>query len=161
MKKLFISLCLLIVAISASAQFERGKVFVNTSLTGLDLSYNKSSKGHFGVEAMGGYFLLDNIALTGNICMDLGDAVDAYSFGVRGRYYFENNGIYIGAMLKDTSYSFKEASNDNDFAIVGEAGYAFFLSRTVTIEPAIYYSQSFTDNDYTQFGLKVGFSFYF
>lgn len=161
MKKLFISVCLLVIAISANAQFERGKVVLNTSLTGLDLSYSESSKGHFGLEAMGGYFLLDNIALTGNVGMSLNDAVNTYSFGVGGRYYFESNGIYIGAMLKDTSYSLKDADSDNDFAIVGEAGYAFFLSRSVTIEPAIYYSQSFSDNDYTKFGLKVGFSFYF
>ena len=42
-----------------------------------------------------------------------------------------------------------------------EVGYAFFISRTVTIEPAIYYDQSFKDHSkYSTVGLKVGFGIY-
>ena len=40
-------------------------------------------------------------------------------------------------------------------------GYAYFLSRTVTIEPAIYYDQSFKDHSkYSTIGLKVGIGVY-
>jgi len=39
-----------------------------------------------------------------------------------------------------------------------EGGYAFFLSRTVTIEPAVYWD---INKDRSEFGLKVGFGFYF
>ncbi|BDW79469.1 hypothetical protein BFINE_52640 [Bacteroides finegoldii DSM 17565] len=42
-----------------------------------------------------------------------------------------------------------------------EAGYAYFLSRTVTIEPAVYYKWRFDDSDNSRFGIKVGFGFYF
>ena len=39
-----------------------------------------------------------------------------------------------------------------------EAGYAFFLSRTVTIEPAAYWN---VNGDRSKFGVKVGFGLYF
>ena len=35
---------------------------------------------------------------------------------------------------------------------------AYFLSRTVTIEPAVYWD---INKDRSEFGLKVGFGFYF
>jgi hypothetical protein len=162
MKKILITLCLFATfATAAHAQFERGKVVLNTSLTGLNLSYSDSEKGHFGLNAMGGYFILDNFALTGTVGMDLADQVNKYHFGVGGRYYMATNGLYFGGMVQDTSYSYKDADSDNDFSLVGEAGYAFFLSRTVTIEPAVYYNLSLSNGDYSTIGLKVGFSFYF
>ena len=120
MKKFFLGLCLLIVSVAADAQFERGKVVLNTSLSGFDMSYNKQTKGHLGLDVMGGYFILDNFALTGTLGMDLSDAVNQYHFGVGARYYLEDNGLYFGGMVKDTSYSYKKASNDNDFALQAE-----------------------------------------
>ena len=51
--------------------------------------------------------------------------------------------------------------NYNDVMPGVEVGYAFFLSRTVTIEPAVYYNQSLKNHsDYSEFGLKVGFGIY-
>ena len=97
MKKLMWIVCLLVVSVTAQAQFEKGKWIVNPSVTGLGLSYSKSEKTQFGLQAQGG----------------------------------------------------------------AEAGYAFFLTRTVTIEPAVYYDLSFKDSDLSKFGLKVGFGFYF
>ena len=42
-----------------------------------------------------------------------------------------------------------------------EVGYSFFVSRTVTIEPAIYYDQSFKNHsDYSTIGLKIGLGVY-
>ena len=42
-----------------------------------------------------------------------------------------------------------------------EVGYAFFISRTVTIEPSVYYQQSFKDHsEYSKIGLRVGFGIY-
>lgn len=57
-------------------------------------------------------------------------------------------------------YNWK-VGDTTDFALGAEAGYAFFLTRTVTIEPAVYYDLSFKDSDWSKFGLKVGFGFYF
>ena len=41
-----------------------------------------------------------------------------------------------------------------------EVGYAFFINRSVTIEPAIYYDQSFKTHNYSNIGLKVGLGIY-
>ena len=39
MKKLALAICLLVVSIAAQAQFEKGKMILNPSVTGLDFSY--------------------------------------------------------------------------------------------------------------------------
>lgn len=41
-----------------------------------------------------------------------------------------------------------------------EVGYAFFINRSVTIEPAIYYDQSIKSSNYSTVGLKVGIGVY-
>ena len=42
-----------------------------------------------------------------------------------------------------------------------EVGYAFFLNKNVTIEPAIYYDQSFKNHsDYSKIGFKLGLGVY-
>ena len=38
MKKLALAICLLVVSIAAQAQFEKGKMILNPSVTGLDFS---------------------------------------------------------------------------------------------------------------------------
>mgnify|MGYP007007948877 CR=1 FL=1 len=48
MKKLMWIVCLLVVSVTAQAQFEKGKWIVNPSVTGLGLSYSKSEKTQFG-----------------------------------------------------------------------------------------------------------------
>ena len=42
-----------------------------------------------------------------------------------------------------------------------QLGYAFFLNRTVTIEPELYYNQSLKDQDYSGLGLRISFGIYF
>jgi hypothetical protein len=161
MKKLAIVLCLLIVSIAAKAQFERGKWMVNAQLSNIGLSYSNDEKGHFGVSAGGGYFLLDNIALTASFGMDMNDDINKYSFGLGGRYYFEQNGLFLGGGIKARRYAYDNAPDTNDFGLSMEGGYAFFLSRTVTIEPSVYYDLSMKNGDNSKIGAKVGFSLYF
>ena len=161
MKKIFVVISLLIVSMAANAQFERGKVLINASLSGASLSYSSQEKGHFGLEANTGYFIVDNVALTSTIGMSLNDNVDAYHFGIGGRYYFDNCGIFVGGGLKATDYNYKDASDVNDFALTAECGYAFFISKKITVEPCAYYDFSLKDSDYSKLGVMVGFSLYF
>ena len=43
-----------------------------------------------------------------------------------------------------------------------QIGYAFFLNRTVTIEPEIYYNQSLKcHSDYSGFGVRISFGIFF
>jgi len=41
-----------------------------------------------------------------------------------------------------------------------ELGYAFFVNRSVTNEPAVYYDHSFKNSDYSTVGLKIGIGIY-
>ena len=146
MKKLALFVCLLVVTVAAQAQFEKGKWIINPSVTGLNLSYNtESEKASFGLQAKGGAFLVDNVALLVSAGAQWkGGGTDTYMLGVGGRYYINKVGVYLGA-------DFNLQREDWD-------GGAFFLSRTVTIEPAAYWN---INKDRSEFGLKVGFGFYF
>ena len=147
MKKLALAICLLLASIAAQAQFEKGTMILNPSVTGLDFSYSKNDDAKFGIGAQAGTFLADGFALMVNAGADWSQPVDIYTLGTGARCYFNTTGVYIGGGL--------------DWGLGIEAGYAYFLSRTVTIEPAVYYKWRFDDSDNSRFGIKVGFGFYF
>jgi hypothetical protein len=107
MKKLMWIVCLLVVSVTAQAQFEKGKWIVNPSVTGLGLSYSKSEKTQFGLQAQGGAFLVDNVALMLTAGANWSKPEDKYTLGVGGRYYFDKCGIYLGAGLKMNRYNWK------------------------------------------------------
>lgn len=161
MKRLALLICLLVATMVVQAQFEKGKWFVNPSVTGLNLSYNtEADKVSFGIEANGGAFLMDNVALLvkAGAGWNQGDLrKDVYTLGVGGRYYFDKIGIYLGADVNLNRYDW-DGGDRTLFGFGMEAGYAFFLTRTVTIEPAVYWD---INKDRSVLGLKVGFGFYF
>lgn len=84
--------------------------------------------------------------------------LDVYTLGVGGRYYFDKIGVYLGADVNVDRWDWGHDLDDTKFSFGLEAGYAFFLTRTVTIEPAAYWN---VNSDRSKFGLKVGFGFYF
>lgn len=158
-KKIILLVTALLMTITASAQFEEGKLYSGASLTGLNLSYNGADELNLGVQAKLGYMIEDDLMLLGNASFQTSSSKgipNSMSLGVGGRYYIEQNGIYLGVNAK-----FVHTKSYNDFMPGVEVGYAFFISRTVTIEPAIYYDQSFKDHSkYSTVGLKVGFGIY-
>lgn len=85
------------------------------------------------------------------------NGADIYSLGVGGRYYFSKVGVFLGANVNVDRYDWGNL-DDTKFSFGMEAGYAFFLSRTVTIEPAAYWN---VNGDRSKFGVKVGFGLYF
>ncbi|WP_291530413.1 outer membrane beta-barrel protein [Bacteroides sp. UBA939] len=161
MKKLVLLVCLLVATVAAQAQFEKGKWILNPSISGLGLSHStETDKTSFGVEAKGGAFLLNNVALllhAGASWNDNGSDTDLYTLGLGGRYYFSKVGIYLGADVKVNRWEETEG-NKTRVSFGSEAGYAFFLSKTVTLEPAVYWD---VNKDYSEFGFKVGFGLYF
>lgn len=159
MKKLMLLVCLLVASVAARAQFEKGKWIVSPSLTGLELSHDTGTdKTSFGLEVKGGAFLIDNVALLVNGAAKWNEnGADIYSLGVGGRYYFSNVGVFLGANVNVDRYDWGNL-DDTKFSFGMEAGYAFFLSRTVTIEPAAYWN---VNGDRSKFGVKVGFGLYF
>lgn len=157
-KKIALLMMVLAVALSANAQFEKGKKYVGASLTGLNLSYNGNDKFNLGLNGQGGYFLIDNVLAMANVgYQGNGEAPDALTLGVGGRYYILQNGIFLGANVQYT-----HAYDDyNDVMPSVEVGYAFFINRFITIEPALYYQQSFKDHsNYSTVGLRIGLGVY-
>ena len=159
MKRFAFILALMLATIAAKAQFQQGKGYIGASLTGLNMSYNGADGLNLGVEAKAGYLFADNWMLLGNVSYEHNgsDAVaDHISAGVGTRYYIIQNGLYLGA-----NCNFVHANHSyNDVMPSAEVGYAFFINRSVTIEPAVYYKHSFKDSDYSTIGLKVGIGIY-
>lgn len=161
MKKLTMMLCLLVCTLAAHAQFEKGKWFVNPSLTGLELSHHTGTdKTSFGFEAKGGAFVVDNVALmvqAGAKWNQSSTDTDVFALGAGARYYLDQVGVFLGGSIGVERWDYGQ-TDDTKLTFGLEAGYAFFLSRTITLEPGVYWN---INDDYSKFGVKVGFGFYF
>ncbi len=160
MKKVLMLLVVLSVAITSRAQFEHGKHYIQASLTGFNLNYCGADDLNIGIEARGGYLFNDNWMLLAQIGWQHNGnktVADEGSLGVGGRYYIIQNGLYLGVNVKYVH----NYHSYNDFMPGIEVGYAFFVSKTVTFEPAVYYDQSFTNHsDYSRIGLRIGVGVY-
>ncbi|MBF1452083.1 MAG: hypothetical protein HXN72_01175 [Prevotella pallens] len=159
MKKLSFILLSLTFSLCIHAQFQEGKGYIGASLTGFNLHYNAHDKFNLGLEAKLGYFAWDNIMLLANVSAEHNGSeavADHISVGAGGRYYITQNGLYLGAGCK-----FLHANHSyNDIMVGTEIGYAFFINRSVTIEPALYYDHSFKDANYSTVGFKLGLGIY-
>lgn len=163
MKKILVSLVMLVVVtLSAQAQFEKDTWYVNASLTGLDLTHSKAEGTRFGFQAGGGGFLADNLALLINFKGQyVKHGVDETMLGTQLRYYFSQCGVYGGLGLAYKHLSIGSVK-ENLICFTPEVGYAFFLNKNLTLEPAIYYDLSLNEfKDYSKFGFKIGFGYYF
>ena len=156
MKKILMAAICLMMAMSVNAQkvlnesttpFEESKFYVGASFSGLSLSYSKASDWSFGLSAKAGYLFRDN-------WMALG--VFDYQNGAGVRYFFERNGIFVGLTPK-----YSHQPGIDEFKPEVNVGYAFFLGHYVTLEPELYYEQSFKESKYSQFGLRLGLGVYF
>ena len=159
MKKIIMSLALLAITLTASAQFQQGKGYLGASLTGLNMSYNGENGLNLGVQAKAGYLFEDNWMLLGEVGYEhygKDKIADKASIGVGFRYYIIQNGLFLGANCNLVHGN----HNYNDVMPGAEVGYAFFVNRSVTIEPSVYYKQSFKGSDYSTIGLKVGVGIY-
>ena len=118
----------------------------------------KVLKLRFGLEGTAGYFVGDCLMARAVLAYNHEKHNDKLSVGAGMRYYFDQCGVFLGAGAEYVHHS----PNWNDVQIPLEVGYAFFLNRYLTVEPAIYYKMSLDDfSDKTTVGLRVGFGFYF
>ncbi|MGG6544733.1 UNVERIFIED_CONTAM: hypothetical protein NY100_04810 [Prevotella sp. 15_C9] len=158
-KKIMMLTTALLLTLGANAQFHEGKAYLGASATGLNLHYNGQDKFNVGLEARAGYFAWDDVMLLGTFSAEHNgsDAVaDHIVVGAGARYYITQNGLYLGAGCK-----FLHANHSYNDAMPGvEVGYAYFINRSVTIEPAIYYDHSFKNSDYSTIGFKIGIGIY-
>lgn len=155
MRKLAFTLMFaLIGATSAFAQFEKGKKYIGASMSGFDMSYSETTKFHLGIDVLGGWMVARDWMVMGEVGFDFHNK-DAHSVsvGARGRYYIEQNGLFLSLGAK----YLHEWKSYNDFYLTPEVGYCLFLNRNVMLEPSIYYNMSMTNfGDKSRFGLKVG-----
>ena len=155
MKKVFLLLAVLATTLSANAQFEKGKAYIGAGLTGFDIS-SQAKKFHLGVSAKAGYLFMDNLMATAQVGYEhLKDSPDVFTIGAGARYYIIQNGLYLGATMK-----YYHTDNYNDFRPGVQVGYAFFISRTVTIEPELYMDFSTKKFDDSAYGLGVSLGVY-
>ena len=156
-KKFAMFFAAMMVSLASHAQFEAGKTYVGASLSGFDLSYSGLAGGRLGLQGKAGYMMADNWMGVAQLSYDKQKSVPyTMSLGAGVRCYIVQNGLYLGA-----SASYKHAKGYNDLMPGIQIGYAFFVNRTVTIEPEIYYDQSLKSHkDYSQVGLRVGIGIY-
>ena len=155
MKKIALFLVALVMSVAANAQFEQGKGYLGASLSGFDLS-SQAKKFHLKLDAKLGYMFADNLMALGEVGYEkTEDMPYTLSAGAGARYYIIQNGLYLGAGLK---YSHRE--DFNDLVPNLHLGYAFFLSRTVTLEPELYFDFSTKSSDYSNYGLRIGVGVY-
>ena len=170
MKKLMMAAIGLMMATGVNAQylndsetpFTEGKFYVSASASSASFSYSKSTDFKLGLNAKAGYLFMDNLMVLGVVEFSGQNNFDVLTtqVGAGVRYYFESNGIYLGAIAKYAHVKAFE-SDFSDFRPEAHAGYCFFLGRHVTLEPEAYYEHSFKDSDYSGFGLRLGLGIYF
>lgn len=165
MKKIILSLLLLVSTLSASAQFSFETKYFNASMTGLDLSYGSDSRLNLGIEATGGYFFDDAWMLYGRFGYNHqhikgpGNDVNNLSVGAGVRYYILQNGLFLGAGAK---FVHENRHPGNFFDLTPEVGYCFYLNHNLSIEPVVYYDLCI--NQYSagsKVGLRIGLGYYF
>lgn len=158
MKKWMTTLLLCAVTLGAHAQFQKGTKYVGASLSGLSLSYSSNERFRLGLDVDAGYFVADCLMLKANVGYDHTRVLDDVRVGATARYYFSQNGIYMGAGAEYNHFT----KNNNDVMIPVEVGYAFYLNHYVTLEPAVYYKMSLHDfSGNSTVGFRVGVGFYF
>lgn len=164
MKKSFLLLLFAVVSMSSFAQFEKGTKYVGASLTGLNISYSSGEKFGLGLQGVGGYFFADSWMATAKLEYNHqwmpapSNDINAVTIGAGARYYFQSNGIFLGAGLQ-----YKHAAANLDYLQVPlEVGYCYYLNQYVSIEPAIYFEPCLNKfSDGTKVGLRIGLGFYF
>lgn len=160
MKKLFVAMTLaMLCASNVFAQFEKGKWYANASLSNIGLSYSEREDLRMGLNLNAGYTLEDNWMILAEGGFDYSNSQwSSLYLGAKGRYYIEQNGLFLGAGVK-LMHAYKSV---NDVMFTPEAGYCFFLNKHVTVEPCVYYDMSLTEfADYSKFGVKIGLGIFF
>ena len=146
----------------SEAPFTEGKFYVSASASSASLAYSKSTDFALGINGKVGYLFMDNLMALGVVEFNSQKNFDILTtqIGAGARYYFENCGIYLGAIAK---YAHVKSSGTSfsDFRPEIHAGYCFFLGEHITLDPEVYYEHSFKNSDYSGFGLRIGIGIYF
>jgi len=130
--------------------------------------YFRSSDGssEYNIGLDGGYFIMDDLAIKaglgyGGFSPDEGEAASSFSYRIGAKYYVNS---MIPVTLDLTGASGEDVYGDETPLWLGVgAGYAWFVSNSVSIEPGLRYNLSLNE-DYTDEGVlqfNVGFALHF
>lgn len=157
---------------TASAQILENTWIVNPQISGFNLgSTHTRETGNetfdLGLQVETGNFIANNllfyVGVGGNFSWNKEYRDNNIDLNVGIRYYTLTT-LFIGVNTGYTHAWYKpkdESSACDDYLYVGaELGYAIFVSHNISLDPALYWKHSFTDQ-LDQYGLKVGLSVYF
>lgn len=123
-------------------------------------SSNGESSYNIGLD--GGYFIMDDLAIKAGLgygggSSDFDASVLSYRLGAK---YYINSMIPVTVDLTGASI---EDANENPLWLGLGAGYAWFITDNVSIEPGLRYNLSLNENftDEGIFQFNVGFALYF
>lgn len=183
MKKILLFTALLVFGYTANAQDEdmdsgssataKGSWLIEANtgnaMLGTTGFYFTSSDGNstYNLGLDGGYFIMDNLALKvglgfGGISPDEGDSASAFSYRIGAKYYIIDV-IPVTLDLTGASGDAVEIADENPMWLGLGAGYAWFVTDSISIEPGLRYNISMNE-DYTDEGVfqfNIGFALHF
>ena len=160
MKKFLTVLVLAFVCASASfAQFEKGRKYLGADMNGLGLSYSRESDVTLDIGGNAGYCVEDNLLVIGHLGLDYTyKDLQSLSVGAKLHYYIADSGVYLGAGAR----FLREFIDNNDFQVVPEVGYCYFLNGHLALQPSVYYGISFSDfKEKSRVGFSLGLGWFF
>lgn len=136
MKKLFLSIAMVVAGAAAYAQVNKGNIFLGGTVYFENSDNGVASNGVFGLGANGGYFLKDGLAVGAKVGFQGEDKNgirsgnnSELSFGLFGRKYMElASGFYLYANA-GFDYMIRKTATDadnNGFMVAAEPGFAWF-----------------------------------
>ena len=171
----YIALFLFSFASGLMAQTEKGYWMINPQLTAFstgstDTDSKQPNRFNFGVGFKGDTFIYDDLLVSFGTGYNLDMQKKQWkenSLQLNGsvKYYFFSHlflGAEIGYEHNWTRYSGTgQKTQKSDYYYVGaDLGYAVFITRNISIDPALYWKYSFIDR-LNQYGFRLGFSLYF
>lgn len=172
-KNVLLSILVVFAFAFSQAQTSKGSILIeantgNAMLGSTNLSFSSSDgSSSFNIGLDGGYFIMDDLALKvglgiGNLKPDGGDGISTTSYRIGAKYYL-NSMIPITVDLTGASGDGVEIAGETPLWLGLGAGYAWFLTDHISIEPGLRYNMSMNE-DYSDKGVfqfNVGFALYF
>lgn len=114
----------------------------------------------FNLNANGGYFVADKLALAGGLHFDMTsvdpDSENNINLNAGLRYYFLQ-GLFANTLLNLTKYDSSKA----EFGLTIGAGYSIFMNNHTAFEPTVNFLIPFKENRATNFTIGGSFIVFF
>ena len=159
---------------SANAPTDKGSWLIEANtgnaVLGTTGIYFASSDGSssYNVGLDGGYFIMDDLAVKvglgfGGSSPDGGDATSAFSYRIGGKYYIKSMIPVTLDLTGSSGDAVENFAGETPMWLGIGAGYAWFVSDNVSIEPGVRYNHSLNE-DFTDkgvFQVNIGFALHF